>query len=322
MNNSIVFFCGSAKHLEKRTCQELGIQPGKIDLGCFSDGEHHVQILENVRGKKVFVVGVTTPPFDNFLEMSLIVDAAKRASAAQIVIVPAYLGYNRQDRKDKPRVPISADVVCDFLGKSAHKVVLFDLHSEVTAAFFRNSTVDVLFTSWLAVPFIKEQLGEEISNLVVVSPDAGGAKRAQKYSKLLGLGGSYAMISKGERPADNQIGNDLKVVGEVRGKDIIIVDDILDTCGTIVKAAMALKQQGAQRVFIYAPFALLSGNALDKLQVFHEVITQVFTTNVIYHKPQDLQGKDVNITIIPFEPFLAQVIKRMAREESLSELFI
>ena len=318
MKNSVVFFCNSAKHLEKETCQYLGIQPGEVHLGHFADGELDVQILENVRKKKVFILGVTNTPAENFFQMRLLLDAAKRASAENIIMMPLYLGYNRQDRKDKSRVPISAKVGMSLLW-NCDKMVLFDLHSEVTAAFPPDelkTTVDVLFTSYLAVPFIRKKLGEEISNLVVVSPDAGGAKRAQKYSKLLGLGGSYAMIAKGERPANNQVGDDFKVVGDVTGKDVIIVDDILDTCGTVVKASAALKEKGAQKIYVYAPFALLSGNATTKLD--QSVITEVFTTNIINHRGRQ---KDM-ITIIPFEPFLAQVIKRVAEGESLSELFI
>ena len=291
-------------------------------LGKFSDGELKTQIGENVRGKKVFIVGVTNPPGDNLLQMAFVADAAHRSSAGEIIAMPVYLGYNRQDRKDKPRVPVSSHVVARILEMDCNKIVLFDPHSEVTAAFFRGITTDVLFTSYASVPFLKKRLSACSENIVVVSPDAGGAKRAQSYSKLLGLGGVYAMISKGERPADNQVGNDLKVIGDVAGKDVLIVDDIMDTCGTICKSSKALVDSGAKKVYVYAPFGLFSGNAIAKLDAMHEIIPEVFTTDIIHHSSLEPQTQNIKLTVLPFAPFLAEVIRRVANNESLTALFL
>jgi ribose-phosphate pyrophosphokinase len=276
----------------------------------FSDGEIRVQINENVRGADVFVIqSLTHPTNDSIMELLLLLDALKRSSAHRITAVIPYYAYARQDRKDKPRVPISAKLLADLIQTAgAHRVLTVDLHSAQIQGFF-NIPVDNIF----ALPVIYEYLkAKNIEDLVIVSPDAGGVERARMLQNR--LGGNLAIIYK-KRPAPNVV-ETLDVIGDVSGKNAVIIDDIIDTAGTIVAAADMLISKGAKSVIAACTHPVFSGPAVERLK--NSSIQEVIATNTI---PVD--GKEFDkLTVISVAELIGEAIKRINIESSVSSLFI
>jgi len=276
----------------------------------FSDGEIRVQINENVRGADVFVIqSLTHPTNDSIMELLLLLDALKRSSAHRITAVIPYYAYARQDRKDKPRVPISAKLLADLIQTAgAHRVLTVDLHSAQIQGFF-NIPVDNIF----ALPVIYEYLkAKNIEDLVIVSPDAGGVERARMLQNR--LGGNLAIIYK-KRPAPNVV-ETLDVIGDVSGKNAVIIDDIIDTAGTIVAAADMLISKGAKSVIAACTHPVFSGPAVERLK--NSSIQEVIATNTI---PVDVKEFD-KLTVISVAELIGEAIKRINIESSVSSLFI
>ncbi len=276
----------------------------------FSDGEIRVQIKENVRGADVFVIQpLTYPANDNIMELLLILDALKRSSTHRITAVIPYFAYARQDRKDRPRVPISAKLLADIIQKAgAQRVLTVDLHSAQIQGFF-DCPVDNLY----ALPVILEYLKEKnIPNMVVVSPDAGGVERARMLANRLGA--SLAIIYK-KRPAPNVV-ETLDVIGDIEGKNAIIIDDIIDTAGTIVAAANMLKEKGAKSVIAACTHPVFSGPAIERLK--NSEIEEVIVTDTI-----PTEGKEFDkLTVLSVAELVGEAIKRINIESSVSSLFV
>lgn len=293
---------------------ELGVAPTGMDVRRFSDGEIGVEIRENVRGKDVFVIQSTsTPGNDHLMELLIIMDALRRASAKRITAVLPYFGYARQDRKTKPRVAITAKLVSDLIVcAGCHRVLTMDLHAGQVMGFF-NVPVDNLYARPVFLNHINEYFyGKE---LTIISPDAGGVARARAYAKRLNCG--LAIIDK-RRSAPNEVA-EMNVVGDVSGRIAIIVDDMIDTGGTMVKAADSLLDHGATEVYSLASHAVLSGNAKESLPKSN--IKKLITSDSIYHA--DLAAQDTSSWMkkISVAPLIAEAIKRIHFDESLSILF-
>lgn len=311
MNGEKKIFSGNANPvLAREICEYLGMTLGQAEVAKFSDGEIFVQINENVRGADVFVIQPTCNPVnDNLMELLIMIDALKRASASRITAVLPYYGYARQDRKVQPRVPITAKLVADLITSAgAQRVLAVDLHAGQIQGFF-NIPVDHLFASPVLAKYF-EQLGNESS--VVVSPDAGGVERARAFANRIKT--SIAIIDK-RRTGINQA-KVLNVVGEVQDKDLIIVDDIIDTAGTMVEAVNLLQAQGARRIYACCTHGVLSGPALERIN--NSQLHEVVVTNTI-PLPEDKNTS--KIKVISVAPMLGEAIKRIHRGESVSSLF-
>ena len=306
-------FAGTAHpRLAKEIAQFLGVPMGQARLRRFPDTEVSFQIDENIRGTDVFIVQPTSAPVDQHLvEMLIMIDAFRRSSAARITAVIPYYGYARQDRKDKPRVPISAKLVANVIAAAgAHRVLTMDLHKAQIQAFF-DIPVDHLF----AAPVIIEYLSRlDSENLTLVAPDAGGAERARAYAKRLDA--ELAVIDK--RRTDDGTAEVMNVIGDVEGRTCIIQDDIVDTAGTITKAATALKSNGAARVLACAVHGVLSGPAIRRIE--ESPIDRMIVTNTIpQSKASEACGK---IVVLSVARLLAQAIKSIHEETSVSSLFV
>jgi ribose-phosphate pyrophosphokinase len=306
-------FSGSAHpQLAKEIADCLGIPLGKCSLRRFPDSEVSFQIDENIRGADVFIVQPTSNPVDQHLmEMLVMIDAFRRSSAARITAVVPYYGYARQDRKDKPRVPISAKLVANLLSAAGtNRVLTMDLHKAQIQGFF-DIPVDHLF----AAPVIIEYLARlESPNLTLVAPDAGGAERARAYAKR--LDGELAVIDK--RRSDDGTAEVMNVIGDVEGRTCIIQDDIVDTAGTITKAASALKSNGAARVLACAVHGVLSGPAIERID--KSPIDKMIVTDTI---PQSKATEACNkIVVLSVARLLGQAIKSIHEETSVSSLFV
>jgi ribose-phosphate pyrophosphokinase len=305
-------FCGSSHpSLAREIAEYLNVSLGDIAIRKFSDGESYCQINENIRGADVFLIQPTCPPVNhNLMELLIMLDAAKRSSASRITAVLPYFGYARQDRKDKPRVPISAKLVADLLTSAgAHRVLTMDLHSPAIQGFF-DIPVDHLF----AAPVIVEHIQRlKIPDLVVVSPDAGGVERARAFGKRLGAG--LAIMDK-RRPEPN-VAEILHVVGEVRQRNVLIVDDIIDTAGTVASTAQALMQNGARKVYACFTHGILSGPAREKLE--GAPLESVWVTNTM---PLNDSWKNYRrITVLSVAALLGEAIARIHNNASVSSLF-
>lgn len=307
-----VFSTSNSGRLVRDTCALLSIDPGSARVGRFKDGEIDVRIESDVRDADVFIVGSTNPPAENLLEMLFLARAARGSSARRITLVPTYLGYNRQDRKDRPRVAISAKVVADVLATSgADRVLLFDLHSAPTAGYFDpHMVVDHLLGASIAVEYLQSRIK---SPFVVASPDAGGVARAREYATLLGLT-DIAMFLK-ERSAPGAI-KSVSIVGSVKGKRVLFVDDMVDSAGTLVEEAHAAKEAGASKVYAFATHALFSGDALERIA--KSALDELVVTDTITHAGKTLPA---NVTVLPIAPLLAKAIRRIHDGSSLTELF-
>lgn len=310
-NGSIAIFSGNAnKPLAAEICKEAGVSEGAISLQKFSDGEISVRIEENVRGRDIFVIQPTSQPAnDHIMELVLIMDALRRASARRVTAVIPYYGYGRQDRKVEPRVPISARAIADLLQSMLpHRILTMDLHADQIQGFF-SIPVDHLFFAPVLAEYINSK---NMENLVIVSPDSGGAERARFFGKK--VNGGLAIIDK-RRPKANE-SEVMNVIGEVDGKNCLLLDDMVDTGGTIAKAALALRKNGAKTVMCCATHPVLSGEAPRKLNEaeFDEV---VFSNSI--HIPE---SKNINnLKVLSIAPLMAKAIKIIHNEESISSLF-
>jgi ribose-phosphate pyrophosphokinase len=306
-------FSGSAHQtLTKEIAEFLGIQVGQARLRRFPDSEVSFQIDENIRGADVFIVQPTCAPVDpHIMELLVMIDAFKRSSAARITAVIPYYGYARQDRKDKPRVPISAKLVANLLSAAGtNRVLTMDLHKAQIQGFF-DIPVDHLF----AAPVIIEYLGRiDSPRLTIVSPDAGGAERARAYAKRLNA--ELAVIDK--RRTDDGTTEVMNVIGDVEGRTCILQDDIIDTAGTIQKAATALSVAGAERILACAVHPVLSGPAIDRIQ--NAPIDQLIVTNTIPLRGEAQQCKKV--VVLSVARLLGQAIRSIHEETSVSSLFV
>ncbi len=304
-----VFSCSQSTELARKITGELGVPLGKVTLEHFSDGEFQPAFEESVRGRRVFIIGSTMPPSDNLMEMLLMIDAAKRASARHITAVMPYYGWARQDRKDKPRVSIGAKMIANLIQSAgATRIMTMDLHADQIQGFFEKP-VDHLYASSIFLPYIQSL---QLDNLVIASPDMGGSKRAYAYSKYLKCD---VVISYKQRSRSNVV-DKMEVIGEVKGKNVIIVDDMIDTAGTIVKAAEMMLQKGALSVRALATHPVFSGKAYERLE--QSPLTEVVVTDTI-----PLRRTDVNkIKVVSCAPLFAKVMNKVHGYESISGIFL
>src|SRR5437773_3183083 len=312
MSYEVKLFCGNANRpLAEEIAQHLDVRLGDADVSRFSDGEVYVQINENVRGEDVFIVQPTCPPVnDNLMELLVMIDAFKRASARRITAVLSYYGYGRQDRKAASRVPISAKLVADLITTAgSHRVLAIDLHAGQIQGFF-NIPVDHLFAAPVLIDYLAKK---DLEDPVLVSPDAGGVERARAIAKRLRAG--LAIIDK-RRDGPN-VAVFMHLIGEVKGRDVVIIDDLIDTAGTLVQAADALRREGARRILACGVHAVLSGPALARIE--GSPLEEVVVTNSI---PLGKDKEHPKITVLSVAPLLAEAIRRIHDEESVSTLFV
>jgi ribose-phosphate pyrophosphokinase len=305
-------FCGSSNHaLGEEVCKFIGVPLGEVRLQRFADGEVYFQLLENVRGVDVFLIQPTCNPVDEHLmELLIMIDALKRASAGRITVVIPYYGYARQDRKDRPRVAITSKLVADLLSTAgANRALLVDLHAAQIQGFF-NIPVDHLFASPVLVSYCRE-LG--LPDLTVVSPDAGGVERARFFAQKLGV--PLAIVDK--RRTDINVTEVMNVIGDVKGRSCLILDDIVDTAGTLVKTVEALYDQGAKKVYACATHAVLSGPAVARIAASR--LEQLIVTNTIPLR-EDAQ-KLSKIKVLSIAGLLGRAIESIHMETSVSTLF-
>ncbi|MBI3596568.1 MAG: ribose-phosphate pyrophosphokinase [Nitrospirae bacterium] len=313
MLNELKLISGNSNiPLAKEICDHLGIALGATTVSAFSDGEILVRIEENVRGMDVFVVQSCSDPVNkHIMELLIMIDALKRSSARRITAVIPYYGYARQDRKDQPRVPVTAKLVADLITTAgAHKVVTVDLHAGQIQGFF-NIPVDHLYATPVLLNHLRSM---DLKDVVVVSPDAGGVERARAFAKRLSA--SLAIIDK-RREGPNQA-KIMNIVGDVDNRDVLLLDDMIDTAGTITQGAQACADKGARRVLAGCTHAVLSGPALQRLN--DSVLGQVIVTNTV-----PLAGKEQickKIEVLSVAPLLGEAIRRIHNEESVSSLFV
>ena len=305
MDKPIKFFAGSnTKVLASEIAKSFGVELNTSSIVEFSDGEFEPSFDETVRGADVFLIQSTTPPSDNLMELLLMIDAAKRASAANIIAVMPYFGYARQDKKGKPRVPIGAKLVANLLSAAGvDRIMTIDLHADQIQGFF-EIPVDHLYASEL---FIKDITNLNLPNLIIASPDMGGSKRANAYAKLLNSG---VVICYKERKKSNVIA-EMQVLGDVQGKNVVIIDDMVDTAGTLTKAADLMIEKGATSVRAYCTHGVLSKDAYQKLD--NSEIAELVITNTIPKKHKSKKVREISVA-----PFFARTIKSVVHNESIS----
>jgi ribose-phosphate pyrophosphokinase len=291
----------------------LGIKPGHIEVSDFSDGEIFVQVQENVRGQDVFLVQPTCQPVNQHLmELLIMVDACKRASAARITAVIPYFGYSRQDRKDRPRVPITAKLVADLITTAGvHRLLAVDLHTGQLQGYF-NIPVDNLFATPVLVEHFQQQ---QFHDLIIISPDAGGVERAMAFAKRLNA--SLGIIDKRRESHQKNVAKVMHIIGNVAGRDVLIIDDMVDTAGTLVESTEALMRAGARRVFAGATHAVLSGPAMQRLRASSLKGLVVTNTIPLGDKGQCWSG----IQVLDVAPLLGEAIRRIHDDDSVSSLF-
>jgi ribose-phosphate pyrophosphokinase len=310
---TIQIFTGNAHpKLAHEICRYLEVPAGRAKVGRFSDGEIHVEIQENVRGVDTYVVQSTCAPVnDNLMEMLVMIDALKRASAGSITAVLPYYGYARQDRKAAPRTPISAKLVADLISAAGtDRVLAMDLHASQIQGFF-NIPFDHLYAKPVLTDYMKQSLGPDA---VVVSPDAGGVERARAYSKVLGL--PLAIIDK--RRKGPNVAEVMNIIGDVEGRDVVILDDMIDTAGTLTQAARALQEKGAKRIRACATHAVLSGPAVPRIA--ESPIEEIIVSDTI---PLSAEAQALSkIKQLSVAKLLGEAIKRIHNADSVSSLFI
>ena len=306
--SELKIFSGRANRpLAKQICSEAEVTIGEAAIQNFSDGEIWVKYVENIRGDDVFIIQPTQPPADNLMELLILLDAAKRASAKRVTAVIPYFGYARQDRKDQPRVSISAKLVANLITKAgADRVITMDLHTPQIQGFF-DIPMDHLYSSSLFIEYFRKM---DISDLVVASPDVGSIKMARSYAKRLGV--DLILIDK-RRPKPNEA-EVMNVIGNVEGKNILIVDDLIDTAGTFVNAAKALQINGAKEIFGACTHPILSGNAYSRIE--ESIVKKIAVTDTI-----PLKQNNSKIEVRSTAKIFAEAILRTHRNESISSLF-
>ena len=303
-----VFSGTKSRYLAEKICQSLGIKLGDLSITHFADGEFEVCFEESIRGRDVFLIQSTFPNTDNLMELLLMIDAAKRASARTVNAVIPYYGWARQDRKSKPRVSIAAKLVADMLSVAGiNRVITMDLHADQEQGFF-NVPVDHLYASSVMLPYI-QSLGLE--NLVIAAPDVGGTKRASAYSKYLDC---PMVICNKSRKKANEV-DSMQIIGDVFDANVILVDDIVDTAGTITKAANLMRENGARSVRAIASHCVMSGPATERVEAspLQEI---VFTDSIPYTKQS---GKVKQLTIADL---IAETIRRVENNESISNQYL
>ncbi len=303
-----LFACSQSLELARKIADHYGVPLGQVEIQRFADGEFRPSFKESIRGKRVFIIGSTFAPTDNLMEMLLMIDAAKRASAQYINAVIPYFGWARQDRKDEPRVPIGAKLVASMLETAgASRMVTMDLHADAIQGFF-EIPVDHLYSSSFFIPYIESL---HLDNLVIASPDMGGAKRAHAYAKYLK---ADVVISYKQRLRANEVSY-MEIIGDVKGKNVVLVDDLVDTAGTLVKAAQMMIEKGAHSVRAVITHAILSGNAKQRIQ--ESPLTELVVTDSIPHAA--LPDK---IKVLTCAPLFADVMHNIHSHQSISKKFI
>jgi ribose-phosphate pyrophosphokinase len=312
-SRELKIFTGNANPtLAKDICQKMNIPLGNAVVSRFSDGEINVQIIDNVRGMDVFVVQPTASPVNrNLMELLIMVDALKRASAARITAVLPYYGYSRQDRKVQPRVPITSKLVADLITTAgANRVLTVDLHAGQIQGFF-NIPVDNLFAAPVLLDYLRSK---KFNKLTVISPDAGGVERARAFAKR--LDSALAIIDKRrDKPNVAQV---MHIIGDVKGHDCLLLDDMVDTAGTLTEGATALKANGAGKIYAACTHAVLSGPAIKRIN--ESVLDEVIATNTIALDSKQQECR--KLTVLSVAPLLAEAITRIHEETSLSSLFV
>ena len=308
-NKNYMVFSGTAtKYLAEKICQSLGCPLGELQITKFSDGEFAVSYEESIRGRDIFLVQSTFPNSDNLMELLLMIDAAKRASARTINAVIPYFGWARQDRKDKPRVSIGAKLVADLLSVAGvDRVVTMDLHADQIQGFF-NVPVDHLYASNVILPYLKSL---NLEDLVIASPDVGGSKRANTYAKYLGC---PQVLCNKTRARANVVAT-MQIIGEVDGKNVVIIDDMVDTAGTITKAADIMKAAGAKTVRACASHCVMTGPASDRVQ--ESALEEIVFTDSIPYTQRCAKVKQLSVADL-----FAETIRRVINNESISDQYI
>lgn len=311
LNNQLapkIFACRQSRDLAEEIAKKYKTELGNIQITYFSDGEFQPAFEETVRGRRVFIIGSTFPNSDNLMEMLLILDAAKRASARHITAVMPYFGWARQDRKDKPRVAIGAKLVAKLLeAAGATRIMTMDLHADQIQGFFERP-VDHLFASTIFMPYIKSL---ELENLTIASPDMGGSKRAYAYSKHLH---ADVVICYKQRKKANVIGH-MELIGEVEGKNVILVDDMIDTGGTLAHAANLMKERGAKSVRAICTHPVLSGGAYEKIE--DSALTELIVSDTI-----PLKKETSKIKVVSCAPLFATVMQKVQVNSSITGQFL
>jgi ribose-phosphate pyrophosphokinase len=303
-----IFACSQSVHLAEMIAEKYGVPLGKVTFSKYSDGEFQPSYEESIRGLRVFIVCSTFPSADNLMELLLMIDAAKRASARHVTAVIPYFGWARQDRKDKPRVPIGAKLVANLLDAAgATRIMTMDLHADQIQGFFEKP-VDHLFASTIFLPYVRSL---KLDNLTIASPDMGGSKRAYAYSKYLE---SDVVICYKQRRAANVI-DTMELIGEVKGRNVILVDDMIDTGGTLAKAADLMIEKGALSVRAICTHAILSGEAYEKIE--NSQLLELIVTDSI-----PLKKESNKIRVVSCAPLFADVMKMVQHNNSISGKFL
>ena len=309
MESNVKIFSGRhSVSLAKKIAKSFGVDLGSIVFNNFSDGEFQPSFEETVRGQKVFIIQSTPPPFDNLLELLLMIDAAKRASAKEIIAVVPYFGMARQDRKDKPRVPIGAKLAANLISSAgATRIMTIDLHADQIQGFF-EVPVDHLYGSTVFMKYIKSL---ELPNLTIASPDVGGTKRANAYAKYLN---AEMVICYKKRLVANKV-SEMKIIGNVKDKDIVLVDDMIDTGGTLAKAAQIMKDSGANSVRAICTHPVLSGDAFNNIN--HSLIEELIVSDTL-----PLKEDSAKIKVLTISNLFADVISNIHNNKSISSQFL
>lgn len=303
-----VFAGASSKYLGESICKELGIELGKMNKERFADGEFEVGFEESIRGAEVYLVQSTFPTSDNLMELLLMIDAAKRASAAQIVAVVPYFGWARQDRKDKPRVSIAAKLVADLLSVAGiDRLITMDLHADQIQGFF-DVPVDHLYASSIFIPYLESL---HLEDMAIASPDVGGAKRANSYAKYFDV----PLVLCHKQRAKANVVSKMTVIGDVTGKNVVLVDDIVDTAGTITKASDLLLSYGAKSVRALCSHAVMSDPATENV-VKCGLTEIIFTDSIPYGR------ENPKATVLPVARLFADTIRRIHNNESISSQYL
>ncbi len=312
MDNELKIFYGNAnRDLALEVCSFLGVAPGEAELTKFPDGEIYFHVLENVRGADVFIIQPTCHPVnDNLIELLIMIDTFKRASARRITAVIPYYGYARQDRKDKPRVPISAKLVADLItAAGANRILTMDLHADQIMGFF-NIPVDHLY----ALPVLLEHIKSlRLANLAIVAPDTGGVQRARAYAKRLAV----ELVIVDKRRVEPETPEILHIIGDVFGRNLIVVDDMITTAGTLVQTLQELKKGGAVKIYAAATHPVLAGPAIERLR--RADLEEIFVTNTI---PVPPEKRLHNLRVLSVAMLLGEAIKSIHDETSVSRLFV
>ena len=303
-----IFACRQSRVLAEKIAKSYGVELGNVEISNFSDGEFQPALVDSVRGRRIFIIGSTFPNSDNLMELLLMLDAAKRASARHITAVIPYFGWARQDRKDRPRVAIGAKLVANLLQTAgATRIMTMDLHADQIQGFFEKP-VDHLYASTIFLPYIKEL---KLDNITIASPDMGGSKRAYAYSKYLG---SEVVICYKQRLKANII-DTMELIGDVEGRHVILVDDMIDTGGTLAKAADVMMEKGALSVRAICTHPILSGQAHDRIE--NSKLLELIVSDTI-----PLKRESSKIKVVSCAPLFAEVMRKVQDNTSISGQFL